>query len=121
MNNNKVKATRDSWGIAPMPEQHEEIDFTREFSKDEMESIKNGFIPRDMDDPYFIYFENDTLYIHRSKCTLGTCWYKVVFEKNCIIKIRVNKEQNRGPPHDNEENVKLVNYLIDDLLLKECI
>ena len=51
------------------------------YSVHEMEKIKFGFVPRDMDDKWFIYYAEDEeiLYLHRS--WTGFCVFMVKFKE----------------------------------------
>lgn len=52
--------------LLPMPAQHIRVLLDRSFSKAETDLLKLGFIPRETDDRWFIYFENNQLHFHRS-------------------------------------------------------
>lgn len=58
-------ATRNSWKNIPM-DQPKRIEMTLVFDDEEYESLKRGFIPMQMEDKWFIYFEEDWLHFHRS-------------------------------------------------------
>ena len=64
-----------------MPETNKTLELNVKFSEQEIEKIKFGIIPRDMDDRWFIYYNEDeeTLYLHRS--WTGSCVYMVKFKK----------------------------------------
>jgi len=46
-------------------------DLDLSFSEEQYIKLKKGFIPKAMEDKWFIYFENDCLYFHRSWTGLG--------------------------------------------------
>jgi uncharacterized protein (DUF1810 family) len=71
-------ATRDSWQITPIINP-QPIQLNLRFSDRHFFELKKGFIPRDMDDRWFIYYENEWLYFHRSWTGLG--FYKVKLNK----------------------------------------
>jgi hypothetical protein len=71
-------ATRDSWEITPIINP-QPLQLNLRFSDRQFFELKKGFIPRDMDDRWFIYCENEWLYFHRSWTGLG--FYKAKLNK----------------------------------------
>lgn len=61
-------ATRDDWpNLKPLDHQHAVlIDLALSFSGRQMHNLRRGFIPEDQDQKWFLWFEHDTLHIHRS-------------------------------------------------------
>lgn len=74
----KEHATRFSWRIVDMPANNARLPFTMRFSPGEHARLRRGFIPRGMDDKWFIFFENGWLNIHRS--WTGYCIYRLRLE-----------------------------------------
>jgi hypothetical protein len=60
------RATRASWKTMPAPKKREPLDVPEIFPDAKAERIKKGHIPVDMDDRWFIYFEDGWLHFHRS-------------------------------------------------------
>jgi hypothetical protein len=58
------------------------------FTEEEMECIKMGWIPDDMGEKCHMFFEEDTLYAHRS--WTGDCQFKARFCRNEIVGVLVN-------------------------------
>ncbi|MGM9886733.1 MAG: hypothetical protein ACI31W_05765 [Lactococcus sp.] len=56
----------DSWGNLIDFIEPKEILAQFSFSEDEFEKMKRGYIPQDMDDKWFLYMKNETLYFYRS-------------------------------------------------------
>lgn len=56
-------ATFKRW---PPPKAREQLDISAVFSDAEADRIKQGFAPRDMDDRWFVYYEDGWLNFHRS-------------------------------------------------------
>lgn len=71
-------ATRASWKTQPMPEARSALPFTRDFSAAEFEHLRRGLIPREMEEHWFAYMEDDCLYWHRS--WTGFCIFQVRLE-----------------------------------------
>ena len=63
--------------LFPQPAQHATLVLDRLFSPPEAVLLRLGYRPREMQDKWFIYFENDVLYFHRS--WTGFCIYQVSF------------------------------------------
>ena len=109
-------ANRSSWKILPLPAQRAKLDIGRTFTEQEYHRLKNGLIPRAMEDKWFIFMENDVLFIHRS--WTGTCIYELHFDKQrAITDVWVNRDSEQYKETDNEYDKKLLNFLIDNLLL----
>ena len=63
---NNSCATSSDWDIKPMPEDVSVIDCSIQYLDAEMKQIEKGIIPEEMEEKWFIYFEDDKLYFHRS-------------------------------------------------------
>jgi hypothetical protein len=112
------KATRDSWINTPLPNGHITLDYTRTFSNEEFEKLTHGFIPKSMDDKWFIYFRINTLYFHRSWTGRGI--YAVQIQKAGDV-YQVSKVScTRDERHEDLEREKsTLNLLINMLLSGE--
>ena len=60
------QATKLDWQLFPIPENQAVLKINRVFSRSQMDRIRHGVIPRYMDERWFIYFEDNALYLHRS-------------------------------------------------------
>ena len=102
-----------------MPEKRTTIPLNRRFSSEEIKRIRKGLIPQQQEDKWFIYWDNDRLFFHRS--WTGFCVYIVQFESTGDIWRMVGAEVNRDPTQysetSDEIDTELVSYLIDVLLL----
>ena len=74
----KRLATKDDWPNKPLPEKHTRIEWGHVFSPEEFARISQGLIPEDMEEKWFVYYEQPWLYIHRS--WTGFCIFMVRFE-----------------------------------------
>jgi hypothetical protein len=112
-------ATRKDWRIVPMPKRRAQLAIDRTFSREEMNLIKRGFIPQQMEQKWFIFFERNRLYVHRS--WTGFCIYMVKCEKKSngylISRAEVNRDAEQYSEADNVYDAKLLLYLIDGALL----
>lgn len=68
-------ATRSCWKDLAWPDQRERFELPLHFTDGEAEKLRLGLIPRDMNDRWFIFFEDGWLYFHRS--WTGDCIYGV--------------------------------------------
>jgi len=65
-NNDKKIAVRESWKTEPPPEMKERLPFEATYSEEEFGLLVVGSIPQDMNDHWFVFFEEPWLYFHRS-------------------------------------------------------
>lgn len=115
-------ATRYSfWDVVrPMSALHEQLPFARTFTRKEYDVIARGLVPAGMDDRWFIFLENNQLYFHRS--WTGTCIYQVTLDRTesdsiVVTEALVNRDPNEYKIADDEFDVGLLAFLIDNLLL----
>lgn len=112
-------AQASDWQTNPLPEERITIPLERTFSPEEMSRIRQGLIPEEMEDKWFIYWQEDTLYFHRS--WTGNCIYIVHFAADGDSARMVSAEVNRDPEQYKETkaelDVAMISSLIDLLLL----
>lgn len=110
------KARKTSWGkCKPMPKENIVITFHHEFSHNDYEKLQYGIVPQEMEDKWFIYFEDDKLYCYRS--WTGYCIYIVDFQGSSINKVTINRDREQHTETDNDWDCQFVVYLINLLLL----
>lgn len=115
-----MAATRQSWpNLKPLPEQRAQLFLNRQFTQDEYDLIGEGLIPEAMEDKWFIFLEDDVVYLHRS--WTGFCIYQVSLAKDganyAVAKAFVNREPNQYAATDDRYDEKLLTFLIDNFLL----
>lgn len=117
-----IQATKISSNTKPFPQNYAVISISIDFCSDDSSLIKNGYIPIDMDDHWFLYFEKSHLYFHRS--WTGFCIYIVKIEEQSD-KLTMSKVWiNQDPSQYNENNLDpkyhsdLIIDIIDNLILK---
>ena len=80
-----------------MPKAKVRLEVDRTFSQEEYECLQLGRIPQDMDDKWFIYFEDGWLFLHRS--WTGYCIYQVHLEPSDegwkIVEVWVNDDASQ--------------------------
>ena len=107
-------AKSSDWTIKPMPANTSSVKCSLQYTDAQMVHIKQGIIPEEMEDKWFIYFKKSKLYIYRSWS--GICLYIVKFDNNSAIKIIINNYKDFNPSV-RERPIGLVDDLINNLLL----
>ena len=113
-------AKASDWKTEKMPDEVGILDFQKVYSPEEFDRIKLGLIPKEMEDKWFIYFENQSLNIHRS--WTGYHIYQITIQSQedntyKIIQTLVNRNKDQYNQQNYEYDVLLIDYLIDRLLL----
>lgn len=109
--NRTVIARRGDWKTEPMPEQHETFVLTRSFSDAEMEALRRGNVPQEMEDKWFWYMEDRTLWAHRS--WTGYCIFRIDFKEDGAHTVTVNRDPEQYSGTSAEEDTELLNKLLD--------
>ena len=111
-------AKHSDWQNTPMPEQHASFSLERTFSLEQMRRLQNGLVPEQMEDKWFIYFDDNTLYFHRS--WTGFCIYAMHFVERdgqfAITSVDVSRDPEQYKSTDIVEDTSMLNTLIDILL-----
>lgn len=112
-------ATKDSWTTHPLPAQHARLSAGWKYSNEEYLQIKQGLIPEVMEDKWFVYFQDDVLYLHRS--WTGFCIFQVQFQP-CgsgyqVSQVLVSRDAEQYRESSDAEDLALLRYLVDALLL----
>ena len=117
-----MKAAQPSdWKTKALPSKRTSLALDRFFSRQEMEAIRMGVIPRQMEDKWFVYWKDGDLYFHRS--WTGFCTYIVHFKDQeggaRMFKAEVNRDPDQYTETDNAYDAQLIAYLVDVLLLQK--
>lgn len=112
-------ATINSWKTHPAPAQREDLGFTATFTKPESEALKRGFIPREMEDKWFVCFDGGWLLFYRS--WTGYCIYGLRLDATPegiqVVESWVSRDPEQYGGTEIEDDRKFVRHLIDELLL----
>lgn len=115
------KARKTDWKTKELPSERSIVPLSRTFSADEMRQIREGLLPQQMEDKWFIYWQDDALYFHRS--WTGFCIYVVRFavEGNSfrVVEADVNRDPEQYGETDDARDAKMISFLIDLLLLRQ--
>ncbi len=112
-------AVSTDWKTEDLPERRSSVNLDRLFNDQEMDQIKQGLIPEQMEDKWFIYWEKNKLYFHRS--WTGNCIYVAHFTDNDngarMVRADINRDPEQYSETDDEHDGRMISYLIDVLLL----
>lgn len=116
-------ATQSSWKNLTWPDQREHFELPLHFTDCEAETLRLGFIPRDMDDRWFIFFEDGWLYFHRS--WTGDCIYGVRLDGTPsgvrVVDAWASRDRDRYNSPGIEDETRRVADLLDFLVqLPRC-
>ena len=107
-------AEKSDWQTYDMPKQHDTFNLNREFTESQMEILRRGHIPQQMEDKWFWYMEGNTLYAHRS--WTGFCIYRIDFgtDNNHLVTVNRNPDQYKGTSIDEDfvSLMKLLNWWV---------
>lgn len=113
----KVKS--HDWKTQPLPNATSRLPYKRKFSREEYEKISLGLKPQAMEDKWFIFLEDNILYLHRS--WTGICIYKMQLELSEDEYVVTDVLVNRDPEQYGETNLDhdsaILNFLIENFLL----
>ena len=107
-------ATKDSWQIAPMPDNHITITMDMRIPSAAMRVVKCGHIPEAMEDHWFMYCDETTIRYYRS--WTGICIYVAKYQddgETCrISELTVNRDREQYGCTDNDLDVALFMALL---------
>jgi hypothetical protein len=115
-------ATRESWKIEP-PRAMVPFQYRASFSPDEYAILRRGLVPQQMEDKWFILWENDWLSFYRS--WTGFCIYQLQFGSNAgrheVIQALVCDDASQYRRRPDTHEAALVDFLIRGLLLDQRV
>ncbi|MDP9942089.1 hypothetical protein [Ectopseudomonas alcaliphila] len=104
-----------------MPDENSRIDYRRVFSEGEYEKLKLGLTANSMDEKWNGYFFEDSFYMCRS--WTGMCIFDFGLRKiddgYVVENARVNRNSAQYSATDNEYDVRLLDFLVSNLILGE--
>ncbi len=104
-------ACKEDWNIKEMPALNETFILNRQFTPQQMEVLRRGHIPQEMEDKWFWYMEGDTLFAHRS--WTGICIYRVDFKPDNNHIVTVNRSPDEYNCTNADEDKAQLNSLFD--------
>ena len=110
------------WRAEALPSSRTTIGLDHTFSPQEMERIRRGVVPEEMEDKWFIYWQDDALFFHRS--WTGFCIYVVRFAAEGgsyrMAEAHVNRDPSQYAETSDERDEKMIVYLVESLLLRRA-
>lgn len=104
-------ATRKSWKILDMPNETKKIKLDLKLTKENLTKLKKGHIPKEMEDHWFAFYENNKFYIYRS--WTGICLYIVdIQEDGTILSAIVNRNIEQYNNTNDLDDIKSIKHLI---------
>lgn len=111
-NNENRIAEKSDWKTEPMPEENTTFELNRKFTEEQMEALMKGNIPKQMEDKWFLYYEDGKLYAHRS--WTGICVYIIEFNNDTNVhKVTANRNPEEYRVTDVDEDIEYLNRLLD--------
>ena len=104
-------AEKSDWKTLDMPAENDTFILFRSFDSDQMNALRKGNIPQEMEDKWFWYMEDNTLYAHRS--WTGYCIYRIDFKGNNQHVVTVNRNIDQYNCSNVKEDEKQLNMLLD--------
>lgn len=109
---NAMIKKEDFTNVIEMPEENQKFILKRKLTETEINNLKNGYSPQEMDDKWFLYCENNKLFFHRS--WTGFCIYIVSIEnENGELEVIVNRNSEQYLGTDIEKDKIILNGLIN--------
>lgn len=105
---------KTDWKTMDMPEQTEKFTIEKTLTDSETECIKEGHRPQEMEDKWFMYYDDNKLFIHRS--WTGYCIYIIDLSENGKLNIIVNRNSEQYKEESIERDRIMVTILINQLI-----
>lgn len=105
---------KEDWNILDMPKEQAVFQLNRSFTDQDKKYLKEGHKPYAMEDKWFVYFEDNKVYMHRS--WTGYCIFILNLDNNTVI---VNRNKNQYRNTNIEEDKKILSELLDFLTRKK--
>ncbi|WP_312669048.1 NUDIX hydrolase [Stutzerimonas nitrititolerans] len=112
-------ARRTDWQSKFMPAARVTVPLETRYSLQEMATIVRGFVPTEMEEKWFIFYEDGVLHCHRS--WTGICIFRVHF-RPCdsgwqAWQVEINRHSGQYTATDEREDLALLDMIIEQLLI----
>ena len=106
-------ATKARWQNHPI-DNPKKIDFSIHFNDKQFEKLKHGLIPQQMEDKWFIFYENDWLYFHRSWTGFGLYKAQLIKEQDgySIKEFWAERNHEKYENKDDNADIENISFLI---------
>lgn len=111
-----------SWNNKPI-DKPIQLKISLKFSEEQFFKLIKGLIPKEMKDKWFIFYENDWLYFHRSWTGFGVFKAQVITENDTysIEDFWVERNQEKYKNQDEKVDIETFSFLIARGLLEEDV
>ena len=103
---------KEDWKTTDMPKENTTFEIELSLTEENKKYLQEGYLPTCMEDKWFIYYENNKYYFHRS--WTGYCIYILEEIDNNKYKVTVsrNKEEYLGEDIEQEKELllRLINH-----------
>lgn len=115
----KKVATRSTWKNEPI-DNPKRIDISLRFTNEQFLELKKGLIPQQMEDKWFIFYEDGWLHFHRSWTGFGNYKAQVVKEEDgySINEFWAERNQEKYKNEDDNIDIETFTFLIAQGLLE---
>lgn len=115
-----MRIKKGNWKNYPMSSKRERLKINKHYDINELTKIQEGHLPKSMDDRWFIYYQDDWLYFHRS--WTGYCIYevklKITEEGADIDEAWMSSDLKHYRSMGRNEDLNILSDLIEYKLLK---
>jgi len=95
-----------------------QIPYIAQFEEAEFERLKRGLIPEAMEDKWFVYFADNTLYFHRSWTGMGMYQVQIVaHERGARVERAFVTTEVKSAQEHLDYSARLLNWLVSNLML----
>lgn len=112
-----LPAKADDWRIKPAGEQFTTIALNFSFNAEQSMLIRMGFVPNEMEEKWFSYFEDNVLYQYRS--WTGFCIDKIYFEPHkdglLATHAKVSRNQEQYSETDDKADIERIRNQLEYL------
>lgn len=115
-----MKATKKSWKNEKMSKERELLSFEALYSDLDADKMMNGYLPKEMEDKWFIYFHKGRLYFHRS--WTGYCIFMAKLDAFStgmrMTEVWVTRDKLHYNSSGRESDLSIFSSLIESLLIE---
>jgi hypothetical protein len=112
-------AQPSDWKAEPLPAKRSTLVLNRLFSAEEVDCMRRGLVPSEMEDKWFIYWKDGALHFHRS--WTGFCICVASFQQDesgwRMVEAAVNRDPEQYGESNDARDAEQLSFLIDVLLL----
>ena len=101
---------KKDWKTLEMPEQNEYFELSININREQLSILRHGHYPREMEDKWFWYMEDNVLYAHRS--WTGFCIYIADFSEIGKVRVTVNRDPEQYTCTSIDEDIKKFTNLL---------